>query len=64
MLEAYLSHEHLPEGFKVLSQFFLSGFPGQSQHDQVRAALLALHALGLGHGALQVVIALAFVFCG
>lgn len=61
-LDAYLSHENLAEGLKVLAQFLLSGLPGKAEHNQVRASLLALHALGLRHGALQVVIALAFIF--
>ena len=38
----HLSHQHLPERLKVFSQLLLCRFPGQAEHDQIGALVLAL----------------------
>ena len=43
----HLSHQHLPERLKVFSQLLLCRFPGQAEHDEVGAFVLALRPFQL-----------------
>ena len=43
----HLGHQHLPERLKVFSQLLLCRFPGQAEHDQIGALVLALGSFQL-----------------
>ena len=44
----HLRHQHLSERFEVFSQLLLCRLPGQAEHNQVGALVLALRPLQLG----------------